>query len=124
MPVLLKDIVLKNDFLHCFFEGEIENFQSFNTYAKQILNFAKEHNVIKALLDFSKCKGEKTLIFYHEFAMKLTEVLQHKYAVAILAPSHFPVKKEPHVDNVLILEGQFGKVFYDLSEAEEWIKEF
>lgn len=65
MAVELKKIILKDNYLHCHFEGEFSKLARMKENTQRILKAYKDNNCSRGILDFSKITGKINLLYEH-----------------------------------------------------------
>ncbi len=122
MVVELKEIALRDNYLHCYFEGDFGNLAKMIENTQRILKAYRETNCPNALLDFSKISGKVGIFAEHLLGEHIARVIPRWTNIAVLAPPYMKDNASGHLENVVVNRAARLKVFWELEDAIEWLK--
>ncbi|MFH2012866.1 MAG: hypothetical protein ABIJ37_09245 [Pseudomonadota bacterium] len=101
MSIELKEISIRENYLHCHFEGDHSGkLPNLIEYTKRIQRERKESNCQNSLLDFSSISGKIGIIAEHLLGEHIARVIPSKTTkVAVLAPQHMKDTASGHLEN-------------------------
>ncbi|MDP8217943.1 MAG: hypothetical protein P9M03_04390 [Candidatus Theseobacter exili] len=123
MTVELKKISLIDHYLHCSFEGQFGNLAKMIENTQRILKAYRETKCPNILLDFSRISGRIGIFAEHFLGKHIAHISPRKANIAVLAPLYLKGTASGHLENVVVNRATHLKVFWEIEDAVEWLKD-